>query len=215
LHKALFELHRRIGEREKLLGIISLNYDDVVDEACRAVWSRQPSYCLTSETENGLPLLKLHGSFTWRRIIIYGRSRDIPIMPMGITKNYLAPPYNFIWSRAYELLAHCDALRIIGCSLNQNDVGMIDLLFKAHQVKGRSIRMEIIDFQPPNGGHQIKNNYGFFPEIIEPEHLEGTLIPEETIRNPAGNPFRIWLKAKAERMLGSLANRTRYLKKCF
>ncbi len=163
-----------------------------------------------------MPLLKLHGSFTWQRITVYGKSRKIPIIPIGTNKNYLAPPYNFIWGSAYELLVGCDVLRIVGCSLSQNDVGLIDLLFKAHKERGRSIRIEIVGFQPLNGHHHIKNEYGFFPEIVEPKDLEDTLIADEAIgKAEVGNPFRIWLRAKAERMLGAPATPTRYLRKCF
>ncbi|MBI5872875.1 MAG: SIR2 family protein [Candidatus Omnitrophica bacterium] len=217
LHKAFFELHNKIEDREKLLGIISLNYDNIIDEAYEKILGSKPNYCLTSEAADDKPsLLKLHGSFNWNRITIYEKRKKISIIPIGINKNYLAPPYNFIWGRAYELLVKCDVLRIVGCSLNQNDIGLIDLLFKAHRERGKSIEIQIIDFQPPNGHHQIKRNYGFFPSIVEPNKIEETLIADETISNcDVGNPFKIWLKAKAEKMLqASEINNTKYLKKC-
>ncbi len=216
LHKALFELHQKIEDRETLLGIISLNYDSVLDEAYEKLFTKRPNYCLTSERDNSLPVLKLHGSFNWNRIKIYGKLKNISIVPIGINKNYLAPPYNFIWGRAFELLEECDILRIVGCSLNQNDVGLIDLLFKAHLEKRKDIKMEIIDFQPKDSNHSIKNNYGFFPGIINPLDIESTLIKDESISNlDVGNPFKIWLKAKAEKMLDSQISETKYLKKCF
>ena len=215
LHKALFELHSRIEERENLLGMISLNYDDVLDEAYQKLLGGSPNYCFTSETAEQKPLLKLHGSFNWKGIVIYGRRKDIPIIPIGINKNYLAPPYNFIWGRAFELLVKCDVLRIIGCSLNQNDVGLVDLLFKAHLHRDKQIEIQIIDFQPSSGHHQIRNNYGFFPGIVDPVDIEDTLITDESISKPdVGNPFRIWLRAKVERMLEDDINQTTYLKKC-
>jgi len=215
LHKALFELHTKVGEKENLFGVISLNYDDVLDEAYEKFHGK-PNYCFTSEKNNDLPLLKLHGSFNWKGKKIYGKSKNIPIIPIGINKNYLSPPYNFIWGRAFELLVECDTLRIIGCSLSQNDMGLIDLLFKAHLEKGEQIKIEIIDFQPYDSHHQIKNNYGFFPGIVNPKDIEGTLIPTELISNRAvGNPFKIWLKAKAERMLDYRIHKTTYLKKCY
>jgi hypothetical protein len=94
---------------------------------------------------------------------------------------------------------------------------LIDLLFKAHHTRGRAIEIQIIDFQPRNDHHQIKNNYGFFPGIIDPIEIEGTLIADESISNyDIGNPFKIWLKAKAEKMLTkSEIDSTKYLKKCF
>lgn len=215
LHKALFELHSKTEERENLLGMISLNYDDVLDEAYGKVFGHRPNYCFTSETSDKKPLLKLHGSFNWKGIEIYGRRKDIPIVPIGINKNYLAPPYNFIWGRAFELLVRCDVLRIVGCSLSQNDTGLVDLLFKAHLERGKKIDIEPIDFQPVIGHHAIRNNYGFFPGIVDPRDIEGTLIPDESIlRNDVGNPFKIWLKAKAEKMLGDDIRQTTHLKKC-
>jgi len=218
LHKALFELHNKIEDRERLFGIISSNYDDILDEAYEKLLGNKPNYCLTSEVNvDEVPLLKLHGSFNWERITIYGKRTKISIIPLGINKNYLVPPYNFIWGRAYELLVKCDILRIVGCSLSQNDVGLIDLLFKAHSKRGKHIEIQIIDFQPRNGHHQIKNNYGFFPEIVEPNKIEETLIADELISNyDVGNPFKIWLKAKAEKMLQKTEiDNTKYLKKCF
>lgn len=217
LHKALFELHNKIEDREKLTGIISLNYDNILDEAYESIIGNKPNYCLTSEgIDDNPPLLKLHGSFTWNRIKIYEKQKKISIIPIGSNKNYLSPPYNFIWGRAYELLVKCDILRIVGCSLNQNDIGLIDLLFKAHRERGKSFEIQIIDFQPSNGHHPIKRNYGFFPGIVEPKKIEDTLIADESISNyDVGNPFKIWLKAKTEKMLqASEISSTKYLKKC-
>ena len=69
----------------------------------------------------------------------------------------MVPPYNFIWGRAFDVLAKCDVLRVIGCSLNQNDISLIDLLFKVHLERADYFEIEIIDFQKQ--GDQIKNNY--------------------------------------------------------
>lgn len=218
LHKALLELHKLIDDRENLSGIISLNYDDILDEAYKAC-QMDINYCYTSKDgeRNCSPLLKLHGSFNWIRKKIYGRAKTISIIPLGLNKNYLVPPYSFIWNRAFEILVLCDTLRVIGCSLNQNDLGLIDLLFKAHLERASCFEIEIIDFQKQ--GDQIKNNYGFFPKIIKPKDIEDSLIADPQILSEdcAGNPFKIWLKAKAEKMLSSdqEIRNTKYLKKCF
>jgi hypothetical protein len=217
LHKALLELHKFIDDREKLLGIISLNYDDILDEAYKAC-QMVINYCHTSNdgVRGDSPLLKLHGSFNWTRIKIYGRTRAISIIPLGLNKNYLAPPYNSIWSRALEILIQCDTLRVIGCSLSQNDIGLIDLLFKAHLERTSYFEIEIIDWQ--DKGDEVKNNYGFFPGIKKPKDIENSLIANEPIYDTGvGNPFKIWLKAKAQKMLQTMdeVNKTKYLKKCF
>lgn len=217
LHKALFELHKKVSDQENLLGIISLNYDSILDEAYEKLLDARPSYCFESEKDDRMPLLKLHGSFNWERIKIYGKQKKVSIIPIGMNKDYLAPPYNFIWGRAFELLVKCDILRIIGCSLSQNDTGLIDLLFKAHLERAKNIEIQIIDFHPQEGHHQIKNNYGFFPNIIEPRNIEKPLIEDEKISDYyVGNPFKIWLRAKAMKMLDNEEIRkTKFLKKCF
>lgn len=218
LHKSLLELHKLIDNRENLLGIISLNYDDILDEAYEAC-QLPVNYCLTSkDVDSGsLPLLKLHGSFNWRRRKIYERAKTISIIPLGLNKNYLIPPYSFIWNRAFEILVLCDTLRIIGCSLNQNDIGLVDILFKAHLERVNCFEIEIIDFQKQ--GDQIKNSYGFFPKLIKPKDIEGSLIADPQILSEdcIGNPFKIWLKAKAKKMLpdDQEIQDTKYLKKCF
>lgn len=213
LHRGLLELHWLIENRETLIGIISLNYDDVLDQAYTNIFRHKPNYCHTSSRGEGIPLLKLHGSFNWNKIKIYGRAKTIPIIPLGINKNYLIPPYNFIWSRAFEVLIQCDILRVIGCSLSQNDIGLVDLLFKVHLERGRHLDIEIINSQEQ--GERIKYDYGFFPGIITPKDIEGSLIADDLTLDPEiSNPFKIWLRAKAQRVLDEAVDRTRYLRRC-
>ncbi len=213
LHKALLELHRLIEYRETLQGAISLNYDDILDEAYKAN-DMQVNYYHTPDKVGGLPLLKLHGSFNWTSINTYGKRKQLSIIPLGINKNYLNPPYNFIWGRAFELLVRCDILRIIGCSLNQNDIGLIDLLFKAHLERVDTLEMQIIDFQTQ--GDWVKNNYGFFPGIVKPKDIEDAPIVGNSILHPAngGNPFKVWLRTKARKMVEDEIPKTKYLKSC-
>lgn len=218
LHKALFELHKFICNRETLTGVISLNYDDILDLACVEIYkNKKLNYCHTSGKEGegkSIPLLKLHGSFNWININSFGKTKTIPIIPFGINKNYSIPPYNFIWSRAFEVLAQCDILRIIGCSLSQNDIGLIDLLFKTHIERSGHFIIEIINAQ--SAGEKIKENYGFFPEIKTFEEIEDGLMSEDTKYKDAEvtDPFKIWLKAKAKRMVSGKLHATKYLKKC-
>ena len=63
LHKALFELHENPTARrkERLTGLISLNYDDVLDRAYRE-YHGPPRYCFSLDEPllaNDVPLLKL------------------------------------------------------------------------------------------------------------------------------------------------------------
>jgi len=200
LHKALLELHQRrlTKAREQLIGVISLNYDDVLDHAYQPYFG-QPNYCFSLEdtpSSEGIPLLKLHGSFNWNRQKIRGRMRNIEIIPMGSAKSYLHAPYNFIWNRALEILIGCDTLRVIGCSLSQNDFHLIDLLFKAHLERGRAFDIEIISSE--KAGQDIQKNYGFFPGVKTLSKIEGTLVPDES---PV-NGFKTWLKYKSIAVLG-------------
>jgi len=209
LHKALFEFHqhKKTKTKPKLIGLISLNYDDVVDRAYAAMFGENPDYCLSLEADvsssKNIPLLKLHGSFNWESQEIRGRKRKIEIIPLGASKNYLHPPYGFIWNRALEVLIECDTLRVVGCSLSPNDSHLIDLLFKAHLERTKAFDIEIIDFDLV--GDEIGDNYGFFPQIKTWKQIVPDLKPL--------NPFRTWLKYESGTMLGKAMRNTKYLKK--
>lgn len=212
LHRALLELHEhRVTQgTEKLIGLISLNYDDVLDQAFKE-FHDDPNYCFSLDasafSRDTIPVLKLHGSFNWTRRSIRGRTRTIEIIPLGANKNYLHAPYGFIWSRALELLIECDTLRVIGCSMSPNDVHLIDLIFKAHLERGESFDIEIISGDAT--GDNIKRDYGFFPNIKKLTELEPALVPES---DPA-NAFRTWLRHKCLNILKVAATRTKYIRR--
>jgi hypothetical protein len=203
LQQALIEFHRhpRVRSVELLIGLISLNYDTTLDRAYKRYYG-SPNYCfsLARDAVNGrkIPLLKLHGSFNWGQQRIRGRIRKIEIIPLGSSKNYLHAPYGFIWNRALEILIECDVLRVIGCSLSQNDVHLVDLLFKAHLERQKPFEIQLINSLEV--GEQIRRNYGFFPEMKTLTEIEGSLIPDPR----PGNPFAVWLKYK---VLSVLRNR--------
>jgi hypothetical protein len=211
LHKALFELHtlRQISNREKLVGCISLNYDDVLDRAYSHFYGK-PKYCFSLELEDAkspvVPLLKLHGSFNWGNKNIRGKIRTIEIIPLGTSKSHLHVPYDSIWNRAMEVLVQCDRLRVIGCALSQNDAHLIDLLFKAQLERKEPFEIELI--VPGKTGQEISRNYGFFPRIKTLTEIEGDLISDQ---DPV-NVFRTWLRYKILRMRGRKAKNSKYLK---
>ncbi len=198
LHKSLFELHKH-NESEQIIGLISLNYDTVLDKAYESFYG-EPDYNLATQRgdigEPKPPLLKLHGSFSWDAVVINGRPRKIPIIPMGINKDYLRLPYSFIWGRALEVLAACDVLRVIGCSLSQNDVQLVDLLFKAHLERGAALEIQIISSEET--GQEIRGRYDFFPKIVTAEKIEETLLPDA---KRGTNVFKEWLRAKGRKVL--------------
>lgn len=212
LHKALFELHSRpeTEAAEHLVGVISLNYEDVLDRAYKC-YHGDPDYCLSPNRGprpgTRIPLLKLHGSFTWKNVTIRGRKRTIEIIPLGSNKTYLHAPYRFIWNEALEMLMECDALRVIGCSLSQNDLHLIELLFQAHLERGAPFDIEVICQE--REGTRVRGNYGFLPRIKTLIEIESHLIPDPDPENP----FKEWLKYKGLRTLGKEIRKTRYLKR--
>jgi hypothetical protein len=214
LHKALFEFHAHpiTKDKEEMIGAISLNYDDVLDQAYEQ-YHGKPNYCFSLESDdrssNQIPLLKLHGSFDWKGKAIRGRKRTIEIIPLGANKNYLHAPYGFIWNRALEVLIECDTLRVVGCSLSQNDAHLVDLLFKAHLERDPKDTFEIEIVSRDAVGDSIRQNYGFFPGIRTLTTIEGSLIGDP---DPP-NPFKTWLARKSDRVLGEAIERTRYLKR--
>ena len=214
LHRALFQLHhhKAVRAREEVVGFISLNYDGVLDQAYRKHHG-EPNYCFSlddsKKSSTTVPLLKLHGSFNWSRANIRGRRRTVEIIPLGSSKSYIHAPYAFIWNRALEVLVKCDTLRVVGCSLSQNDVHLIDLLFKAHLERSKAFEIEII--ASDKTGTRIRDNYGFFPKIRTLLEIERLLIPEAE----PSNAFKTWLKYKSFKMLGPSRVRraTTYLRK--
>ena len=209
LHRALLELHKqqRVKEQEDLIGLITLNYDAVLDEAYKNIHNIRPNYSFVNTQVEGIPLLKLHGSFNWNNFTFRGKRRSIEIIPLGSSKHYLHIPYNFIWSRALELLIECDVLRVVGCSLSQNDIHLIDLLFKAHLERGGPFEIQVIDWDQQ--GENIQKSYGFFPLIKRLTQIEPPLISEPKPENP----FKYWLASKCRMMMKEDVNRTKYLKK--
>jgi len=124
----------------------------------------------------------------------------------GLNKTYLHAPYIFIWNRALEILIECHTLRVIGCSLSQDDAHLIDLLFKAHLERVEAFDIEIISSDA--AGEGIQKTMGF-PWNQDADEIEGNLIPEA---DPL-NPFKTWLKYKSIAMLEGGIEGTQYLKK--
>ncbi len=203
LHKALFELTKLedFAKDEKVTGILSLNYDCVLDEAYKEILGPEPDYGFpVREPLKGLRLLKLHGSFGWP---------DIPIIPLGAGKNYLQLPYNYLWGQALELLKECALLRVIGCALSPNDFQLIDLLFKSHLMRGTPFQIEIINRQSAYTAFHA--NYDFFRDITSPEEVE-TRYHTDGISRSGDNPFKGWLKAVANGLPENQVEATKYLK---
>lgn len=191
-----------------------MNYESVLDQAYGEFFQRPPDYCLSLEREASGPeshrILKLHGSFDWwtNGVTLREKTRKFDIIPLGTSKSYDHAPYVFIWSRAFEMLVECDTLRLIGCSLSQNDTHLIELLFKAQVESGPGFDMEII--APNDAGEKIRETCGFFRRIQTLNEVEGGLVPEVS---PLVNAFKQWLKYKSDSLLKERIRGTQYLER--
>ena len=122
MHKALFELHKQqpVKEKEELVGLISLNYDNVLDTAYREYYGN-PRYCFEPGTDPAtiaaIPLLKLHGSFGWKNQIIHGRKRD---------ETFTSPDHPPAWTKRLPILDLTDSTSRSGA-----EIGTLALNFRA------------------------------------------------------------------------------------
>ncbi len=222
---ALLEMHHNdyfLKNVEKLEGIISLNHDNLFQVASHKVYGGlnlgfnfQSDYYKYKTSIP--PIIKLHGSFDWLH--------DIPIkvvplntdskydpniqwIPPTILKESKEYPYNKLMGIAYELLVkNCDILRIIGCSLSQNDWNIISLLFNAQYknycCNGKNFTIELIIDK--NAEKRINSEYSFLNNIVPLGNntdgdfsLYKDLSDEGEIEKSAlSNIFSYWLKIKS------------------
>jgi hypothetical protein len=152
LYSALLDMYSIDAFPEELAGLITLNYDDYIEQAAMRVWGQAIDLGLNLGPVNyshGRPmLLKLHGSLDWGDIypVSRGTTANCSWIPPGITKGKSFYPFNLIWGRAREVL-DCDILRIVGCRLGGNDWDLISLLFSSMYTRnsGPPFRIEVID----------------------------------------------------------------------
>lgn len=230
LYNVLFDLHTGVsGLQEEVSCFMTLNYEDILEQCLRKHFGREIDYGLdtgeTTGTTDKVPVLKLHGSFSWTN------DRPIHIKPMtrvtdktalwippGTEKKRENYPFNLLWGKAMECLMVCDVLRIIGCSLSRNDWGLIPMLYTVQTFsrRARRIDIEIIDYVKT--GERIRDNYSYLKvktitEIDDVIALYKGLFPHATsdelreemeaqFKNTAINPFHSWLDAK----IGSLVD---------
>ena len=172
LYSALLDMHNVEGLNEALNGILTLNYDDYIEDAVHEVYDDagdpddDTSPKLGTGSANGWTFLKLHGSFGWEDSWpIAGRSISSDSRPLwippGIKKGKERYPFNFVWGLARDVL-NCDVLRVIGCRLGPSDWDLISLLFgtrHANTDRSRPYSIEIID--SPVVAATLKNSYPY------------------------------------------------------
>jgi len=226
LAMGLFEMHKSESfntKVEQLTGIINLNHDNLFQVASQKVYNSIflgfKFWSNSFKEERTSPLvIKLHGSFDWRSGLpikvlklnsTTSYSKDMLWIPPTILKESKDYPYNKLMGLAYELLSKkCHVLRIVGCSLSQNDWNMVSLLFNAqynqYLHKGFCLRIELV--MSPEACSRIISEYSYLQNIVPIQHLTygdfsayKSDIKDEEIPKPSelDNPFKFWLKTKA------------------
>lgn len=152
LYSALLDMYNVDGIRESINGILTINYDDYIEDAVMTHFDQDKDQILGTGKVNGWNFLKLHGSIGWEDVwpIIRRRmdSDSIPLwIPPGIRKGKERFPFNLVWGLARDVL-DCDVLRVIGCRLSSSDWDLISLLFgtrHANYRRKRPYTIEVID----------------------------------------------------------------------
>ena len=222
LYAALFDLHLIDKNPERLRGVLTLNYDDYVEQAIAAVNGTEVDYGFRTEPsadrEPTVTVLKLHGSFDWvdRWPVRRTKSGDHLWIPPGIRKEKQRYPFNILWGRAREIL-DCDILRIVGCRLSPNDWDLVSLLFSTQHGGPTPYSVEIID--APSRAFELNERYPYL-RVQSLVHIEDDGIGNEVVAHLVGgeprkfdqldeqrkedllkkedNWFRVWLALKAD-----------------
>lgn len=179
LYAALLDMYNVEGINESLKGILTLNYDDYIEDAARVVYGTSVDFGITAEdsASTGLSLLKLHGSFWWGDTWPVCPRTDNQYRPLwippGIRKTKDHYPFNLIWGLAREVL-DCDTLRVVGCRLGPNDWDLISLLFStrhSNRTRKKPYVVEVID--SPARAEELKLRFPYLGvrSILEIETL--------------------------------------------
>ena len=156
LYATLIDMHLIPGFEEKLSGVLTLNYDGLLESAVWNLHGMGVDYGVSifdpHKSQDLLTILKLHGSFDWADEWPINRknkgdSEWMPLwIPPGIQKAKANYPFNVLWGMARELL-ECDILRIVGCKLSANDWDLVSMLFTTKHVHTQHgpYEIEVID----------------------------------------------------------------------
>ncbi|MFA6979349.1 MAG: SIR2 family protein [Ignavibacteriaceae bacterium] len=235
LYSILIDSHSIKDIREKVICLLTLNYEDILEKALKAHLNIDADYLIEKSTKNSkkrIPVLKLHGSFNWKntRPIKVKKAHEMTSgealwIPPGIDKKKETYPFNVLWGKAFEYLMECNTLRVVGCSLSRNDWGLIPMIYTAMRLseKINFFEIEIIDFI--DVGEKVKKDYPYLriKSIAEIEEFKKYLVElfsfdyknpipnyvKEYISSNASkkiNIFEWWLKAKRLELLDADIN---------
>ena len=205
LYAALIDLHLISNYQEKLSGILTLNYDSLIEYAIKSRHKMDIDYGIRIANSNGggqdsILLLKLHGSFDWLNawpitVLRNADTQQDPLwIPPGIQKAKAAYPFNLLWGKARELL-DCDVFRVVGCNLSGNDWDLVSMLFRTKHghASNRIYEIELIDI--PRRARQIQRQFPYLKikslldldgigEVIVSEMLDTTQQKFDTLAEP-------------------------------
>ena len=208
LYSALLDMYNVDGINERLQGILTLNYDDYIEDAAKVVYGAEVDLGMEvgQEPNRGLSVLKLHGSFGWKDVwpIRMDRRTGRPLwIPPGIRKAKDRYPFNLVWGRAREIL-DCDVLRVVGCRLGPSDWDLISLLFStrhSNQGRGNPYLVEIID--SPRHAMRLKTDYPYL-DVRSVLELETYEVGPNLVSELGGGfrPFGNLTPEEAENLLG-------------
>jgi hypothetical protein len=222
---SLFDIYNVKKIDEKLLGIFTLNYDSLIETAIKkTIGDIDYSFRIDSDinkklNRNSIKLLKLHGSFDWKKdfpvkVIDDGKTLDeseIAWIPPGVDKKRDIYPFFNLWSAAKEF-TNCNILRVIGCSLNRNDWALITLIYTIQKLNEKNdFSIELIDFDDSSSSKKREYPYLRIKSLLEITECERYLrdlypMTDKAIptwaREPVSssnnklNIFEWWLRAK-------------------
>jgi hypothetical protein len=225
IHAALLEWHALNLKKEEVVGWLSVNYDSMFEDACERTKTIF-DYGFDVDTDDkknsvhkkgACPFLKLHGSFDWKldakdskvKIVNNIGTDEMLWIPPRLNKDYLGYPYNILQGRAEEILRGCDVLRIVGCSLSQNDLGLISLIFRTQKTgQGNRFTIEYI-----GSDKRSKDTYGRLGALLTFDEESFYTKPEFNILvpSPTDNYLLDWLNYQVKKSKKNVSA-TRYLK---
>ena len=177
LYATLIDLHQIPEFTEQLSGILTLNYDALLESAICDLHEMRVDFGVSipepfQSQRLSLKVLKLHGSFDWEDEWPIGRTESLdgrrePLwIPPGIQKAKDNYPFSVLWGMARELL-ECDILRIVGCKLSANDWNLVSMLFTTKHAHSRRNPYEIEIIDIPSRAIEIKKRFPY----LEPKSL--------------------------------------------
>ncbi len=217
----LFDMYNIKEFNEKLVGILTINYEDLIERALAETFGAINYGFKIKQNKTKFkyqqklpPIIKIHGSFNWENsypinvsdeLVKNNDSEQILWLPPSITKDRSRYPFNKAWGISHEIL-ECDILRVIGCSLNRNDWHLISLLYITQQIsQNKRYIIELINFDIECKKIIKDYDYLSFESIFNSAEFKKYFknkydqVNEKNIMiyldDEGGNVFEIWLKS--------------------